>query len=210
MIVNSNQPTIVEITLFRNNWKDNQIIHTFKKNAGLFNVTKNKDSFFISIGDMRGSLSKFDNEIGKFNSMIDNTLTRNVNSLYFIHNILETFESLMYVKVNISDKKNYTRMVDDMLSFDLKIMHSKIIIRDWLSVSESTKLKSFFKELDLIFDSPVFEQTYIQIQLHELLDRIRTFQPSNNKPEFDDIIEKLFLSIDEKTEEDNPSVLLVF
>jgi hypothetical protein len=210
LILNSDQPTIVEITLFRNNWKDNQIIHTFKKDCGLFNVTKNKDSFFVSVPDVVGSLSRFDNEIDKFNGMIDDTLSRNVNSLYFIQNILETFESLMYVKVNISDKKNYTRMVDDVLSFDIKIMHSKIIIRDWLNKKESEDLKSFFKKLDLIFDSPVFEQTYLQIRLQELLDRVETFRVLNNQPDTDSIIEKLFLSIDEKTESDNPSILLVF
>ena len=209
-LINSDQPTIVEITLFRNNWKDNQIIHSFKKNSGLFNVSKNKDSFFISIGDLKRTVSKFDREIDKFHSMIEDTLVRNVNSLYFIQNIIETFKSLMYIKVNISDKKNYTRMVGDVISFDIKIMHSKIIVSDWLNKEESEELKTFFKKIDLIFDSPVFEQTYIQINLGELFNKIETHK-AMNAPKIDDIIlEKLFLSIDEKTEIDNPSILLVF
>lgn len=59
-VINVEQPTIIEIILYRNNWKDNQLIHTLKRDSQMINISEKKDSFYVDVEDFTSCLKKFD------------------------------------------------------------------------------------------------------------------------------------------------------
>lgn len=206
-VVNVDQPTIIEIVLYRNNWKDNQLIHTLKRNSNMFNINEKKDSFFVGIEDFNLCLGKFDKEIKKFDSISEDNLLDSVNSLYFLKNVLGVFENLHFIKVNVSNKRLYTRVVHENISFSLKVVYSKVLLDSYVDPKTKRSLIKVFEKIGIIRNDDRFEDTYVSIRLSNLISRIKLEYKQERQSE---ILEVLFYIIDEKTEVDDPMILFIF
>lgn len=206
-IVNVDQPTIIEIVLYRNNWKDNQLIHTLKRNSNMFNINEKKDSFFVGVEDFNLCLEKFDKEIKKFDSISEDNLLDSVNSLYFLKNVFGVFENLHFIKVNISNKRLYTRVVQESISFSLKVVYSKVLLDSYLDPKNKRSIINVFEKIGIIRNDDRFEDTYVSIRLSNLISKIKLEYKHEKQAE---ILEVLFYIIDEKTEVDDPMILFIF
>lgn len=206
-IINVDQPTIVEIVLYRNNWKDNQLIHTIRRSANLFNVSRCKNSFYVEFEEFQNCLSEFDGDIKKFESITEDRLLSSLNSLYFLRNVFSVFNNLKFVKVRVSNERIYSRVVKESVSFSLKVIYSTIVLDKLLKNKEKKFLIDAFKELGFVEEDGMFKSTYTSIRFSELLDRLKGMYDLERQSE---ILEILFDMIDPKTEIDDPLILFIF
>lgn len=206
-ILNIEQPTIVEIVLYRNNWKDNQLIHTIRRSSNLLNVSLCKNSFYVEYDEFQNCLSRFDKDIKKFESVTEDRLLENVNSLYFLKNVFSVFDNLKFVKVHVSTERIYSRIVEESISFSLKLIYSTIVLDKYLKPKQKKFVINSFRELGFVQDDGMFESTYTSIRFSELLNRLKTMYNLEKQTE---LLEILFDMIDQKTEIDDPLILFIF
>ena len=206
-IINVEQPTIIEIILYRNNWKDNQLIHTLKRDSQMINISEKKDSFYVDVEDFTGCLKKFDKEIEKIDALPEEGLLDSVNSLYFLKNVFSVFDNLKFVKVNVSSKRMYSRVVKESISFSLKVVYSTVKLRNYLKDGERRVLIRDFKTLGFVQNDGMFISTYVSVRFSDLMNKIKSSFSEDKQTE---IIEKLFYIVDPKTENDDPMILFIF
>ena len=206
-VINVEQPTIIEIILYRNNWKDNQLIHTLKRDSQMINISEKKDSFYVDVEDFTSCLKKFDKEIEKIDALPEEGLLDSVNSLYFLKNVFSVFDNLKFVKVNVSSKRMYSRVVKESISFSLKVVYSTVKLRNYLKDGERRVLIRDFKTLGFVKNDGMFISTYVSIRFSDLMNKIKS---SFNEDKQTEIIEKLFYLVDPKTENDDPMILFIF
>tara|TARA_Y100000389_G_scaffold126178_1_gene123538 strand:+ start:461 stop:1099 length:639 start_codon:yes stop_codon:yes gene_type:complete len=206
-VINVEQPTIIEIILYRNNWKDNQLIHTLKRDSQMINISEKKDSFYVDVEDFTGCLKKFDKEIEKIDALPEEGLLDSVNSLYFLKNVFSVFDNLKFVKVNVSSKRMYSRVVKESISFSLKVVYSTVKLRNYLKDGERRVLIRDFKTLGFVQNDGMFISTYVSVRFSDLMNKIKSSFSEDKQTE---IIEKLFYIVDPKTENDDPMILFIF
>lgn len=211
IVLDPSQHTIIEVVLYKNNWKDNQIVHLIKNQCTLINQDYLGNSFFIDILTLKFILNEFADEIREIDNHDISTMPEMVNSLYFLRNIVANYKNLKFLKINVSDRRKYTRLVNGIITFSHKILHTKICIPNYLNQNESDELRQIFVDIGIVFQSKIYEQTYVSIRVNELFDKIELNKSLilSEMPE-DGIINKLLNIIDPKTEIDNPIVLFVF
>ena len=206
-VINVEQPTIIEIILYRNNRKDNQLIHTLKRDSQMINISEKKDSFYVDVEDFTGCLKKFDKEIEKIDALPEEGLLDSVNSLYFLKNVFSVFDNLKFVKVNVSNKRMYSRVVKESISFSLKVVYSTVKLRNYLKDGERRVLIRDFKTLGFVQNDGMFISTYVSVRFSDLMNKIKSSFSEDKQTE---IIEKLFYIVDPKTENDDPMILFIF
>jgi hypothetical protein len=180
-------PIIIEITLYKNNLKDNQILSVLNE---LHKILKNE----------------FYNELNELNKLTQTELMSNINSVYFLNNIINEFINLRFIKINISDKLNYSRVYDSLIYFDFKVLYSKVDLPNLLNKEQFNSVLSFFKNCNLIHDTPLVKNTYIKIKI---LDFYSILKNNIINEKYQKLIELLYSVIPVKLEMDNSYIMLI-
>lgn len=203
---NTKLPLIVSVTMYRNNLNDNRILSEIKKNSRIYPINGSNKNFFVSTNDLNKILDKFDDDITFQNSLSHEDLIENVNSSYFLSNILKTFDNLKYIKFTVSNSKNYSRGLGDMISFDYKITHAKI---DFPALIESDDIIEDIQYLFQYFGfweyDPIQKQTSIECTSQELVTKINVLEYSDPEmfEKYSEAINEILLVLDFKIESDN-------
>jgi len=210
---NLTYPLVVEVTMYKHNWSDNKIISEIKKNARLNRVGSTDSHFFVSTKDLKEILAnKFSEDILHQASLTTEKLAENITSAFFLHNVVNSFSNLRFVKFNLSSEKNYTRKQGKSINFDYKILHARINLPELV---ESTKeLKDIRK---LLFDMKFWKfnkfnpTTFIEISSRDLINQIHYHEGSDSEfvKEHAAVIGGLMNYIDIKLENDNSVIHLI-
>lgn len=220
-------PYAIDITLYKHNYYDRLIVNQLKKNTKYQAIPNNKESFIVTVNELKRVISsRFTREINSMKSLTEVEIGRNVNSVYFISKLLDNFQNLKYVKINVSDKRTFTRLVEvdknkHLINFDYKILTSIIDLTTYFNKkSEYKYINEILKRVGLIkpdlFGTRV---SYIKTTSQQLVTLLSEFEgqllnPNNGQPVADidnyiDAIDLIFDIIDKKIESDNCRIILV-
>lgn len=207
-------PLILEIYLYKNNYKDRILISELKKRAQVVKIPGHEgNSFFVNVDDMQEVLyNKFLKDLNNFDSTPENSLNISVTSIFFIDSMIKGFSALKYFKINVSDSEVYTRKSKDMITFDYRVIHSrvnlpKICTPEFLDVCKRILIYTGIYK-PTIFD----KKPYIETSAKNLMFAIREYEAQidseENIEELNNIIN--FKSIfGTKLENDDSLILLV-
>lgn len=205
-------PLILEIFLFKNNYKDRLLISELKEKAHVVKVPGMEvNSFFVQVEDMIDVLhSKFEKDIIEFVSTPEESLSKSVTSIYFIDSMLQTFDKMKYFKINVSDSPVYSRKLNDVINFDFRVIHSKIDFTSFCTPDSLGIFCRLFKEVGLFKTDPYDKCPYFESMYSEIHMRLANHQATLTEEDEDfHYINDLFIIFGAKLEKDNPTLLVV-
>lgn len=212
LLTNTIDPIILEIFLYKNNYKDRILISALKKRAQTVKIPGHvKNSFFVNVHDMQEIIySRFLKDIEDFDSTPNQSLNKTVTSIFFIDSMMRGFSSLKYFKINISDSSIYTRQSDDKIVFDYRVIHSRINLPLICTPEFLEDCKRILHYTGL-YQSTIFDKKpYLEISAKMLMSKLRQYE---SEIDLGDEIELLtlknFQSIFGNKLENDDSLLLV-
>lgn len=213
--INYITPIVIEITLFQNNLRDNQLISALKHSTDLFTLPEDS-SLFVSKQDMIKVLdNRFSTDIKTVVSSQNEHKHLIANSPYFINKLVNYFDELQYFKVVISKKRNFTRLkpIEDGHIIDLsyKTTYAKLDLTKILNEETLSNVKHLFEEAGILSKSKINKSPYIQISIS---DMFAIFGDKESEQQyfseyFDDAINTVLEIIGPKLEQDNTNMLLI-
>jgi hypothetical protein len=206
-----NFPTIIDITLYRNNYYDNLLVNKIKKDADYGDLPELKDCYVVLAEDFQNIFyNSFSTEVNKIKSLPNSDLHKNVNSLFFLDKIFTSFTGLKYVKVNVSREANYSRINRSekvpTIFFNYKITSSTINLDQIFEPEILAEINLFLIEANFTTEDPVTGLSHIiQVTASEFLTALEVKASESTG----DYIQYLFELIDPKTEQDNPVIFFI-
>lgn len=211
-ITNGVDPLILEIYLYKNNYKDRLLISALKEKAYVVRMSETieeDDSFFVRVEDVHYILREnFKKDIKQFDSTPEKSLSNLVTSIYFIDSMIKSFGMLKYFKVNISKSEFYTRKSKDVISFDFRVIHSRLHMPSFCTDEFLEKCQDIFRKIGF-YKKDRFDKTpYFEITAVEFINKL--IQYTHTVAEEEAIYVDNILSIlGSKIEKDNPVLLII-
>lgn len=208
-------PLTLDIILYRNNYLDNLIISELKKNARLTSVSKNSDSFTVPIKYFKRMLKiKFKGELKRIGSISNDNLSSNVNSAYFLNNLVSNFNNLISIKVNVSNKRNFSRVfeTDDqkMIGFEYKVTTGLVDYSKYMDKKQLKRFNKIMRLVGILDDSLLSFQPYIKIRAQAFLLKISSLEV--DYPDLIDsnmdILDIIYDLIEAKIEDDDTILII--
>jgi hypothetical protein len=213
-----NTSDVVDVVLFKYNYNDNKLWTLIKNKVKYIEV--NNDSIIISTDQLSEIITNhFSNEINMFNATGYEVIHKEVNSIYFIVNMIKQMKQLRWIKITLNKNRSYSRIVKDIngnsqIKFGFKILHLTIKAFEFLNQKE---IEIFNK---VLFDQGLLsgKETYCHIKLDKLNDELDQWIfkmddgdeiETENFESIGVITSVLDIFTEEKLSGDNPEVLLI-
>lgn len=211
-ISNVMDPLVLEIFLFKNNYKDRLLISALKEKAHVVKLENlDENSFFVRVEDVNLILhDNFKKDIQDFVSTPAQSLSTSVTSIYFIDLMIQSFSKLKYFKVNVSNSEVYTRKSNNIIQFDYRVIHSKLDLTAFCTEEFLNICKEIFHAIGVYKQTPFEKAPYFEIQAQELVDKLADFAADYEEDsEEASYVSNLLSIIGPKIEKDNPLILVV-
>ena len=201
-------PAVIDITLYKNNYYDNLLITKLKRDSGYEEQQGVKDTYLIGADDFREVLyTSFMKEIEAVRSLPLSDLQKNATSLYFLDKILTSYNSLRFLKVNVSREENFSRLNKTekvpVIFFNYKISMLNIRLPEIFTTKQVRTINKFFIENNIaVYDEFYGYDHRIYFRTSELLSFLLSSEEKN------DAANLLLSIIDNKSELDNPLIML--
>ena len=212
---------VIDIVLYKYNHSDNKLwtgirnkVEYLEPNDGSIIITRDQLDSFIK--------HSFKNELNVFNAVGYEVIHKEVNSIYFIANILKNMQNLRWIKLTLNKNSSYSRLIKDpsgnaQIKFGYKILHMTIKTFDIFETDEEVQM--FNK---ILIDQKILQDgiPYRRIKLNDLIDHLdewiiradKNIIESISSTDIDvvySVANMLDIMSDQKLSGDNPEVLLV-
>jgi len=205
-------PLVLEIFLFKNNYKDRLLISALKEQAHVVAIDgDNEGSFFVKVEDVDDILhNNFSKDLKEFASTPEHSLSTSVTSIYFIVSMLQNFSKLKYFKISISNSEIYTRKSTTGISFDYKVIHSKIDFPSFCTPEFLEICRQLFGAIGVYKKTPFDKEPYFEIYANELIQKLvdHTDDLEEDSEELN-YVSNIISILGTKLEKDNPLLLIV-
>lgn len=205
------EPLVLEIYLYQNNYKDRLLISEIEEKVQTIKMEGQRNSYFVKTDDVYEILNtKFKTDLEEFQSTSPENLNNIVTSIYFIDAMLAEFNKAKYIRINVSDSVVYNRKVNDHISFNYKIVHSKIDLTLWCTPELLFECQRIFKKLKFYTNSKLDKTPYFEANAIELLESLRHYQQNFDEESEDfNIVSSVIDIFGTKLEKDNSTILVV-
>lgn len=210
-------PTKIEITLYRYNYIDNLVVSALQK--GILLERENKDRFSVSKAEFRKSIKRSRpllKELKKFSNIDPNFVSPSeVNSMFFIRNILNTYNNLNEIVINVSRDKEYTRLIetDDrtIVGFMHRYLECSIDLTEILSRDELHLFNELFEKMDYIKESKLEEKHYFYVDTADFIERLMALEEIDKEiiDRYSIVYTTFFDLIESKVEQDKANLLII-
>tara|TARA_R110001592_G_scaffold192795_4_gene439733 strand:+ start:2647 stop:3342 length:696 start_codon:yes stop_codon:yes gene_type:complete len=212
-------PLVIDMTLYKNNYYDNIIISQLKRNSRFIRFPGNS-GFVVSANEFKDILtSRFPEQLKQITpNPTSYELKKGATSIFFINDLLTNLKNLKFVKISVSNEKEYSRRVkmdddskNDAIVFDFKVIHSVIDFTKYIKGSKFKILNDFLLKSKII-NKELFRNgpPFIQVKSTELMDKIAIFEDTySSKDKYQFIVDIFFTLVDAKIEEDNCDILII-
>lgn len=215
-------PILIDVTLYKYNYYDNLILGSLKRSVKYIDTPNNKNSFIVPVNDFINLLNiRFSEELDNIRSVSSMKLKENATSIFFLNEIFSNFINLKYVKINVSNERNYTRLIKDdknkdVLTFDYRVLNSIIDFTKYLNNKNLKLLNDFLTEIGLI-KKDLFSpgQSFFKINTSDFIDLIAIADTDSNgdrgklSDKYAGIVQLIYTLIDPKIEQDNSTLIII-
>lgn len=207
-------PYSINVTLYKHNYIDNLLL-SYIKNDAISNKLKG-DTYVIDTQSLKGIITeKFNKELDEIENSSGSTDT--ITSVYFLNKILNDFINLRYIKINISDNKNYTRLIEQdgkkMINFNYVIANSMIELPKYVETDDQLNVLNTILKMANIFPTKFgkITQPYVMLTSNDFLNKLELIEES--VVEFGDDFEKglnlLYELVSQQNEYDNTKLIII-
>jgi hypothetical protein len=206
-------PTAVDVTLHKYNYIDNKL---WTQIHNEIDFIQNPDgSIMTSTNQIRTILDRhYINIINKIKTVGSEVIYKEINSVYFLYQMVLEMENLQYIKFNLNMDKSYNRLVESdgskMLQFGFKVLTATIRLSDIYEDDELELVNTVLNKIGIFKNN----QNYTRIFAKDLADAIDSHlilleESTENELEEDSIITDILDILETKLEPENSLILLI-
>ena len=202
---------VIDVTLFKFNHYDNLIWTKCLNQLDYMQV--DEDSILVTPDQLEALFeANFERDLRRIKSITFELVHKDASSLFFLHKILEDFYRLKWIKLTISRRRNFSRIVEDFeksarhIKYSYKIVSATLRLNEFLPYETLTTLNPLFEKVGLIDNIKPYARHKIKRIIHSIELILNTEDVSEDQAE---ALSMLLDFIDPKMEGDNPDMMLV-
>ena len=205
----SSIPTAIDVTLYKYNYIDNKLWAQIQNDIDFIEI--GNDSIMVSSSQLKFILDKYyQNSINKIKSVGSDFMHKEINTVFFLFQILIEMENLQYIKFTLNKDKKYSRIIETdgikMIQFSFKLLTATLRLYDLYEDTELPLVNKILEEIE------VFEEgiPFARLNAKELYDSI-LFYLDEKDPEDSDagIVTDILDILESKIEKEDPLILLI-
>lgn len=215
-------PVVIEVLLYKNNEIDRKIVGDLDKFGYLHQRTSapsGDDAFFCTIGEIKDLLRRrsYASKIKAFKVMKDEELVKNVDTTFFLYNLIKSFTSLRIIKFKYLDSYDSGRIIEretgKYIGLEYRIVYGFLNMPEALSSIDLDFFNRLMISAKFMNKKYMNRSPYFLATAGQLLDFLETYSldidtDDNSLISFSNINEVIFDLIDPKIENDNSLILV--
>ena len=205
----SSMPTAIDVTLYKYNYIDNKLWAQIQNDIDFIEL--GNDSVMVSTSQLKLILDTYyQSSINKIKSVGSDFMHKEINTVFFLFQILLEMENLQYVKFTLNKDKKYTRIIENdgvkMIQFSFKLLTATLRLYDLYDELELQSVNKILEELEIL----EHEIPYARLNAKDLYDTI-LFYLEEKDPEDAEagIITDILDILESKIEKEDPLLLLI-
>ena len=205
----SSMPTAIDVTLYKYNYIDNKMWAQIQNDTDFIEL--GNDSIMVSASQLKFILDTYyQNSINKIKSVGSDFMHKEINTVFFLFQILIEMENLQYIKLTLNKDKKYSRIIETdgikMIQFSFKLLTATLRLYDLYEDTELPLVNKILEEIE-VFEKGI---PFARLNAKELYDSI-LFYLDEKDPEDSDagIVTDILDILESKIEKEDPLILLI-
>lgn len=205
----SSMPTAIDVTLYKYNYIDNKLWAQIQNDTDFIEL--GNDSIMISSSQLKHILdTHYQNSINKIRAVGSDFIHKEINTIYFLYQLLLEMENLQYIKFTVNKDKKYSRIIEHdgvkMIQFSFKLLTATFRLFDLYEDEELPMVNKILEELEIL--EPGIP--YTRLNAKELYDSILFYLEEKDPEDVDaGIVTDILDILESKIEKEDPLILLI-
>lgn len=205
----SSMPTAIDVTLYKYNYIDNKLWAQIQNDLDFIEL--GNDSIMVSSSQLKVILDRYyQNSINRIKSVGSDFLHKEINTVFFLYQLLMEMENLQYIKFTLSKDKKYSRIVENggvkMIQFSFKLLTATFRLFDLYDEFELPLVNKILEELDILEPGV----PYTRLNAKELYDSILFYLEEKDPEDVEaGIVTDILDILEAKIEKEDPLILLI-
>lgn len=205
----SSMPTAIDVTLYKYNYIDNKLWAQFQNDIDF--IEFGNESIMISASQLKVILDRYyQNSINRLKSVGSDFLHKEINTVFFLYQILIEMENLQYVKFTLNKDKKYSRIIENdgikMIQFSFKLLSVTLRLYDLYEDDELPLVNNILEELEILKLRVPYSRLNAKDLYETLLFYLEEKDPENEES---GIVSDILDVLDIKFEKEDPIILLI-
>lgn len=216
-------PVWIEIVLYKSCAYDLKFVNDLKRGRTLKNTIESQgEYFFVTVEDIKEVIEKrpYSTRLKKQYKMNEDEIAKDVDSVYFISNILNSLYNLRIVKIFLSNSIYTDRVImfedQEVIMLEHSIEYGILNLPNFFTEAELESFNKVMIQLKYLNSKYIEREPYFKVKTADFLFDIEEYntemylENKSDKPdERMNFLDKLFALIDPKLEEDNTLLLVI-
>ena len=205
----SSMPTAIDVTLYKYNYIDNKLWAQIQNDIDFIEL--GNDSIMVSSSQLKFVLDTYyQNSINRLKSVGSDFIHKEINTVFFLYQILIEMENLQYIKFTLNKDKNYTRIIEvdgiKMIQFSFKLLTATLRLYDLYEDNELPLVNQILEELEILEPGT----PYTRLNAKELYNSILVYLEEKDPDDIEaGIVTDILDILESKIEKEDPLLLLI-
>jgi len=205
----SSMPTAIDVTLYKYNYIDNKLWAQIQNDTDFIEL--GNDSIMISASQLKYILDTYyQNSINRIKSVGSDFMHKEINTVFFLFQILLEMENLQYIKFTLNKDKKYTRLIEvdsvKMIQFSFKLLTATFRLYDLYEDTELPLVNKILEELDILEEGIPFARLNAKELYEDILFYLEEKDPEDLEA---GIVTDILDILESKFEKEDPLILLI-
>jgi hypothetical protein len=202
-------PTAIDVTLYKYNYIDNKLWAQIQNDTDFIEL--GNDSIMISASQLKFVLDTYyQNSINRIKSVGSDFIHKEINTVFFLFQILLEMENLQYIKFTLNKDKKYSRIIETdgvkMIQFSFKLLTATFRLYDLYDDDELLLVNKILEEIEILEDGI----PYARLNAKELYDTILLYLEEKDPEDLEaGIVTDILDILESKIEKEDPLILLI-
>jgi hypothetical protein len=205
----SSMPTAIDVTLYKYNYIDNKLWAQIQNDIDFIKL--GNDSIMVSSSQLKFVLDTYyQSSINKMKSVGSDFMHKEINTVFFLYQILIEMENLQYVKFTLNKDKKYSRIIENdgvkMIQFSFKLLTATLRLYDLYEDDELPFVNKILEELEILEDGIPYTRLNAKYLYNTILFYLEEKDPEDAEA---GIVTDILDILESKIEKEDPLLLLI-
>ena len=200
-------PSHIEFILYKFDSIDSQIISKVKRECTNFSIDKNKNHYMVTVDDFIDAINTSPRLKAEIEKWSINSTEANVNSVYFLVDIMNRLTNLKWISFKISTSRNFTRLIkyddSELVSFQFNIVEGQFDLSQLMERKDLDQFNRKCIEIGIMENKYLNRRPYFYMTALVLMETLVLMDMEGNYKS-----KEILDMIDPKLENDNPMLLV--
>lgn len=205
----SSMPTAIDVTLYKYNYIDNKLWAQIQNDIDFIEL--GNDSIMVSTSQLKFILDKYyQSSINKIKSVGSDFIHKEINTVFFLFQVLIEMENLQYIKLTLNKDKKYSRIIESdgikMIQFSFKLLTATLRLYDLYEDDELHTVNNILEELEILEPGIPYTRLNAKKLYNIILEYLEDKDPDDIEA---GIVTDILDILETKIEKEDPLLLLI-